>query len=60
LIDCRGDYDDHEYWLVCDKCGEEEGPFERFDEAVTYKKDGNDWGSILKGGEWEDRCPNCS
>jgi hypothetical protein len=47
------------YTLTCDICGEEAlETFEKFSEAVQYKKD-EGWKSQKHKGEWEDVCPEC-
>ena len=48
-----------DFYLYCDLCDSEEGPFTYFDEAVDYKKE-NGWKSTKdKLGGWQDICPEC-
>lgn len=51
------DFEDGEYYLICDNCGKRIR-FEDFDEAVAYKKK-NKWKSRKQGEEWLDICNEC-
>ena len=47
------------YFLICDICDSDEGPFDEWAEAVEFSE-GNEWGrrkDKLNG--WQDICPVC-
>lgn len=47
-----------DYYLICDKCTKELGPFDEFHEAVEAKKELG-WKSKKINGQWEDWCDKC-
>ena len=51
------DFEDSEYYLICDNCGKRIR-FEEWDEAVKYKKQ-NGWKSRKQSEEWLDICKEC-
>lgn len=51
------DFEDPEYYLICDNCGKRIR-FEEFENAVAYKKK-NGWKSRKQGEEWIDICKEC-
>jgi len=56
-------YDEFDFRLICDHCGDEcDELFNTFQEAVEYKTDrDNGWVSVKnKNGEWQELCPDCN
>lgn len=51
------DFEDSEYYLVCDICGKRIA-FEEWENAVAYKKK-NGWESRKQSDEWIDICKEC-
>lgn len=47
-----------EFYLCCDQCSNEEGPFDEFSEAARSKKI-QGWKSVRYGEVWADKCPDC-
>lgn len=49
------------YIIECDNCGDEEGTFESFEDALDFKRDRvYGWRSRRCNGDWEDLCPDCA
>jgi len=47
-----------DYYLICDNCTKEIGPFDEFYKAVEAKKE-HGWKSKKVNGQWEDWCDKC-
>lgn len=51
------------YYLECDDCGEKEGPYDAWDDALDMKQElkRRGWESVKdKHNNWADKCPKCS
>ena len=61
MIENYGTYKERAYYVVCDSCGEELGPFDTWEEARHAKEEPDSgFSSHIIDGEWQDLCTSCA